>query len=217
MIQEYLNRAIDLYKKKPISYIQLTCWLNEDRSNILIKDITKIDFNSLYPNILVKLFDLGHIPQSEAESINKIRYVIENRMTDKQLWLDNKVFVNSYFGKIHSREPKVTHLVTGYMNSFFNSLLVDFIDSIVYVDTDSLFITDRVDEIIEKVRQLDLPFESNVIDYFFIKSKKRYIYSDEYGFLQIKGFSQSNYLLKEKIVNEIKTMIREDKLESIGI
>ena len=215
MIQEYLDKSISSFKDG--STLSLTCWLNPDKNNILLKDITKIDFNSLYPNLIVKLFDAGYIPTSEAKSIEHIRYVIENRPGNKQLWLDNREFVNSYFGKVHRREPIVTHLVTNYMNLFFNSLLNEFIDSIVYIDIDCIFTTNRVDEIIEKVKELNLSFDSDTIDYFYIRSKKRYIYMDECNTLQVKGFSKSDYILRDKIVSDITSMIREDKLESIGI
>jgi hypothetical protein len=44
------------------------CWVNEDYK-ILLEDINRLSFNSLYSNIIVGLYDSGYIDNKESSNI----------------------------------------------------------------------------------------------------------------------------------------------------
>ena len=104
-----------LIKDKNIHHIS-----NHARGN-LYDNITRIDFNALYPNILIGLFNEGLLNEKWKNDINKVKWFLENRSDLKLLSPDEygkwKIHCNSLYIKIKS--PYVVE----YMNIFYSELI----------------------------------------------------------------------------------------------
>ena len=71
MVKKFLEQAL---KESDIKD-RGNCWLEGNHKEILYRDLTLIDFNSLYPHIITQLYNQGLIPKSEERYIKKIKYI----------------------------------------------------------------------------------------------------------------------------------------------
>ncbi len=216
MIKRILEQ-VDQNKSTPV---MATCHINNPKYNTLRikKDLIQIDFNSLYPNVLIKMYDEGLLPL-EKDNIDNIRYLIENReeiKKDDDKYYQLKVTVNSYWAKLYRRDPSKANIAVEYLTHFYNELLYKHNDNIIYIDADMIII-EKLDNIIEDIEELDIPYTIKDINYFYLMSKKRYAYIDK-GKLIIKGYSPSrDHKTIQDLELMMKTHIREDKLIELGI
>ena len=191
-------------------------FLSDNVKNNLYEDIIRIDFNNLYANILIGLFDECLLDEKWRNDIDKIKWFLENRKGLKLLKNDEyqkwKLHCNSLYAKI--RSP----YVVGYMNFFYNDLIEKYKDLIIYIDTDMMYVN------IDKTKfQTEIYFKEiddfihdvESINYLFIENKKRYIQQNELGEIQVSGFRDGNK--KEYLISLIKSEYRNRKLKDIGI
>jgi hypothetical protein len=196
-----------------------TIYLPEDKKGFLYKDLTCIQLNNLYTNVIIQLYD-NHIIDIDRESADKIRWFLKNRnllkVGSKTEYTEWKIFVNSFFGKL-SKEKQIC--VTEYMSIFYKELITKFQNDIVYIDCDVIFMKDNP-LIIDYIKKLEVPFDYIKVPYFWAESKKRLIYSLNTGEIESKGFHfKNNSLLeRQKHIRDIITIeVRNDKLNKIGI
>jgi len=196
-------------------------YLNPDYKEVLLEDVTQIDFNALYPNLLVSLIDEGLIDEKWREDINKVKWFLENRKNLKILSLSGsteyekwKIHTNSLYSNI-----KTTH-VTSYLDLFYTDLIKKYSDEIIYIDVDMVILNiKKIDfqtkKHIEEIYDFD--FDASFIEYFYIERLKKYFIKDESGELYVKGFTSSNKSKKQEWTLFIKTLIREKRLQNLGI
>lgn len=198
--------------------------LPDSSRGVLYEDITKIDFNLLYANIQIGLFNEGLIDKKWKEDIERVQWFIKNRVNLKssipneyQKW---KIFCNSLYTKIES--PYVVE----YLDMFYTDLLEKYSDLIIYNDVDSLYL--NIDKISFQTREWvrnyfineirEFTYDITQINYFYIESEKKYIEQEESGVINTVGFRLNKEEEKrDKLLNIIKTEIRTRKLNKLGI
>ena len=198
-----------LIKDKNIHHIS-----NHARGN-LYDNITRIDFNALYPNILIGLFNEGLLNEKWKNDINKVKWFLENRSDLKRLSPDEyekwKIHCNSLYIKIKS--PYVVE----YMNIFYSELIEKYGDLIIYIDVDRIYFKLSKEEfqIKTNIEELnDFNYYVEFINYFYAEELKKYIEQDSFGQLTCSGFKEPN---KTNLENLIKREVRRRKLENLGI
>jgi len=221
MVKRFLEQAL-LDSKTPTNLANNNCWLDDYFTNKLYRNLTLIDFNSLYSALIVQLYNKGLMPDSDEDYIKKIKFFLENKdeikKNDPKEYYDLKVFTNSYWGNILSRyNPKNAHYVTDYLNAFYKELINNNPDNIVYADVDSIFIQNMNQDIIDRVNELGISYDSNTIDYFYIISKKRLCYTDENNFIKTRGISIKDKDKKRFLEGLIIEARRNDRLLELGI
>ena len=192
-----------LSKAKESNIIITNCYaIKKDK---LYRDLYVISFTKLYPNILVQMYDIGLMPH-EKILIESLREELK-----KPKSLQDNFFVNSYYGNLYYRNNSITDLLSKYLNVWYVELVSKY--DIIYIDTDEIYVHDL--SIIDSIKELDIPYVIEKINYIYIHDRKRYVISDDFG-IRIKGRQTKDQTLL-LMKNNIVTMIREDKLESIGI
>lgn len=216
-----IKRILEQVDQNKITNATATCYINKPRYNTLTikKNLVQIDFNSLYPHILIQMYDEGLLPL-EKDNIDNIRYLIENREEIKKNesnYYQLKVTVNSYWANLYRRDITKANIVVEYLTKFYNELLYKHNDNIIYIDADMIII-EKLDNIIEKIEELNVPYNITDINYLYLMSKKRYAYTDNNGRIIIKGYSPSrDHKNIQELESMIKSHIREDKLIELGV
>lgn len=198
-----------LIKDKRIHYI------NTNSLGNLYENLTQIDFITLYPNLLIGLFESGLIDEKWKDDIGRVKWFLNNKKELKRLQSDEyqkwKVHCNSLYIKIKS--PYVVE----YMNLFYSDLLDKYGDKIIYIDVDLLIINLKKVEFQTKyqIEELnDFNYDTTFINYFYAEELKKYIKQDEFGEITTSGFREPK---KANLEALIKREIRRRKLDNLGI
>jgi hypothetical protein len=199
-----------LIKDKNIHHIS-----NHARGS-LYENITRIDFNALYPNILIGLFNEGLLNKKWENDINKVKWFLENRADLKLLNPDEygkwKIHCNSLYIKIKS--PYVVE----YMNVFYSELIEKYGELIIYIDVDRIYLKLKKEEFQSKthIEELnDFNYNIEFINYFYAEELKKYIEQEESGVVNVEGYRDETK--KQYLLNLIKREIRRRKLDNLGI
>ena len=190
---------------------KLIHYLGDFSRGNLYEDLTKIDFNALYPTILIGLFEAGLIDENWKEDIERVEWFLKNR-SELKLLSQWKIHCNSLYMKIKS--PYVVE----YLNIYYSDLLEKYGDRIIYIDVDLLILNIKksdfqTKEIIPELK--DFNNDVTFVNYFYAEELKRYIEQEESGVINVKGYRDENK--KQNLLNLIKTEIRRRKLDNLGI
>jgi hypothetical protein len=217
--KDYIDRI------KKLENIQFNNWVIKDklihylsdfsRGN-LYENVTKIDFNALYPTILIGLFEAGLIDESWKEDIERVEWFLKNRSELKLLspneYQQWKIHCNSLYMKIKS--PYVVE----YLNVYYSDLLEKYGDRIIYIDVDLLILNIKksdfqTKEIIPELKYFN--YDVTFVNYFYAEELKKYIEQEESGTVNVEGYRDETK--KEYLLNLIKREIRRRKLDNLGI
>lgn len=217
--KDYIDRI------KKLENLQFNNWTIKDklihylgdfsRGN-LYEDLTKIDFNALYPTILIGLFEAGLIDENWKEDIERVEWFLKNRSELKLLspneYQQWKIHCNSLYMKIKS--PYVVE----YLNIYYSDLLEKYGDRIIYIDVDLLILNIKksdfqTKEIMPELK--DFNYDVTFVNYFYAEELKKYIEQEESGTINVKGYRDETK--KENLLNLIKREIRRRKLDNLGI
>jgi hypothetical protein len=216
--ESYVKRLKELDNPKFQSFIvdKKICYLTDNNRGRLYENITRIDFNSLYSNIQIGLFNEGLIGKEWKDDIDRVKWFLKNRKELKSLpsgeyekW---KIHCNSLYMKIKS--PYVVE----YVDMFYTDLIEKYGDLIIYNDVDILYLKiDKVSfESKEWITELkDFKYDVEFINYLYLEDRKKYIEQEESGQINTKGFRDENK--KQNLLNIIKREVRRRKLENLGI
>ena len=218
--ESYVKRLKELDNPKFQSFIvdKKICYLLDNNRGRLYENITRVDFNSLYSNIQIGLFDEGLIGKEWKDDIDRVKWFLKNRKELKSLpshtgeyekW---KIHCNSLYMKIKS--PYVVE----YVDMFYTDLIQKYGDLIIYNDVDALYL--KIDKVSfqskEWITELkDFKYDIQFINYLYLEDRKKYIEQEESGQINTKGFRDEN--VKQNLLNIIKREIRRRKLENLGI
>ena len=195
--ESYVERLKELDNPKFQSFIvdKKICYLTDNNRGRLYENITRIDFNSLYANIQIGLFNEGLIGKEWTDDIDRVK------------WLCNSLYM-----KIKS--PYVVE----YVDMFYTDLIQKYGDLIIYNDVDALYL--KIDKVSfqskEWITELkDFKYDIQFINYLYLEDRKKYIEQEESGQINTKGFRDENK--KQNLLNIIKREVRRRKLENLGI
>ena len=216
--ESYVKRLKELDNLKFQSFIvdKKICYLPDNNRGRLYENITRIDFNSLYANIQIGLFNEGLIGKEWTDDIDRVKWFLKNRKELKLLLSGEyekwKIHCNSLYMKIKS--PYVVE----YVDMFYTDLIQKYGDLIIYNDVDALYL--KIDKVSfqskEWITELkDFKYDIQFINYLYLEDRKKYIEQEESGAINVKGYRDETK--KENLLNLIKTEIRRRKLDNLGI
>lgn len=186
-------------------------WLNPNCKDILLEDLVRIDFNNLYPNIIVGLYNEGLIDKEWESDINQLKLFLENIEKWKKMSTDvdhlvyktGRTHANLLYGKIKSS------LIDEYLHLVYTDLIEKYRNDIVYIDVDMIICKRDIDiTTIPSIR-----YEVSKLEYFYIESLKKYIIFAN-GQLETKGHSK---FTNKDLLQLVKSEIRQRRLNKIGI
>lgn len=223
--QEDVNLPSDYYQGSLIL-------LNDKMKSKWMKDISCIEFTSLYPNIILKLWKENKLKFSVFEFGIIYNFLVENRKliiknpnTKEESKLLCRVMINYLYGASSTQNKfpiRVSNieLISAYTKETFQELFEIHKDNVAYIDTDQIFLDYVSPEIIDNyIKPLELPYTiKHNIDCMFV-DKKRYI-MDEFGTLKVKGIVEwrtkyKNEKLRIKKINKIVSIIRSNENHEI--
>lgn len=162
-----------------------TTLINDKLRNYWHTNICKISFDLLYPNIIVKLYENGKLKFNIDEFAIIYSFMVKNiniiknhkNITDISKLLF-KFLINYTYGALSN--PKFSNfyvdkhrLICEYINHPLVTFKNDYIDNIIYVDTDEVYLDFLTKEIKEQFDWLELPYEIEYgINGFFLQKKK---------------------------------------------
>jgi len=225
---DYKEEDFDL----PPNYYQGSVILiNEKMKLKWMKDISYIEFTSLYPNIIIKLNKLwkeNKLKFSVFEFGIIYTFLVENRKLisinpniKEESKLLCKVMINYLYGASSGQHKFPTRIsnvdsIPHYTRETLESLFEIHKDNIAYIDTDQIFLDFVSPEILDNyIKPLGLPYTiKHNIDCMFIE-KKKYL-MDELGTLKVRGIVEwrSKYKaekLRFKKINKIVSIIRSNE------
>jgi len=196
-------------------------WLNPLIKGVPMKEVKQLSFSSLYPNIICGLVESGyHEMASEKlklgmiEFIEKFDYFSKNKLvikSDTNLYKEYKTYINSFYGTLgymsKVEEIDFITMVAQYLNAFYNDLLEVNKNKILYIDTDTIFYCGELD-----LLGFNVNYDIEEIPYILIEELKRYVIKKED--FESKGYRGKNI---QSAIDLLKTLIREDKIEKLGI
>lgn len=196
-------------------------WLNPNIKNVPLKNVIKLEFSSLYPNIICGIVEDGlHLEASSGISKtlenfkNQFDFFTKNRLNLKnnpEDYKNYKATINSFYGKLGflsqiDKSPNFAGFVTEYLRHYYDDLLKKNSGAILYVDTDTIFYAGDID-----LLNINVPYDTEVIDYIIFTEKKRYVmHKDE---IIARGYHKN----AQDAINFLKTFIRNDKIEELGL
>lgn len=176
MTDRYLNRL-----ESPESWRGGYCMLNEEIKGRVVEDVIEISFNSLYPNLLLYLYDNGILDKFGIkvpdDIITKLTKIYRDG-TQSQ----NKLWINSLWTKeLRPITFRMFDLFYQYMSMFYTDIIANIPYNWLYIDTDVMFIVGD-DELFRKMMR-DVPFpvcgcKVDVRPFVFFEAKKRYVIAD---------------------------------------
>jgi len=196
-------------------------WLNPLIKGVPMKEVKQLSFSSLYPNIICGLVESGyHEMASEKlklgmiEFIEKFDYFSKNKLvikSDTNLYKEYKTYINSFYGTLgymsKVEDVDFITMVAQYLNAFYNDLLAVNKNKILYIDTDTIFYCGELD-----LLGFNVNYDIEEIPYILIEELKRFVIKKED--FESKGYRGKNI---QSAIDLLKTLIREDKIEKLGI
>jgi hypothetical protein len=211
-MDKYLDRLVfSVSNGGPWGYVSL----NEGKKGIVIEDVIEVTFNSLYPRLLLYLYDNGILNKFNIEVPNevlsKLKYYYDNNLQSKnKLWIDSL-----WIKELRSITYQVFELFHQYMRMFYEDIIANIPYNWLYIDTDHMFFVG--DEVLFNNLMKSVPFPIGcTVDFkpfVFFEAKKKYVISNSLFELKYKGLSHSKR--KEEIVAIMKNNIRNKKLNDI--
>lgn len=196
-------------------------WLNSNYKDTLLEDLVRIDFNNLYPNIILGLYNEGLIDKEWESDINQLKLFLENvdelKKKTKQFIgkpyddLQNSILGSYKAGRIHANTlyGKIkSPLVVEYLHLVYTDLIEKYRDDIVYIDCDIIICKQYID-----ISNIPAKSEMSKLEYFYIENLKKYILFYN-GQLETRGHSK---FTKEDLLQLVKGEIRQRRLNKIGI
>ncbi len=202
--------------------LRSVCLINQKMANYYMRDIVRVEFVSMYPNIMVKLWEDKQMKFNSNEFPILLKFLIRNKevirrnpkLERKSLSLLN-FLINYTFMASMNRESLIqvddANLVIGYYINQQDDLFNSYPDKVIYIDTDVIYFDFLDNNILDKyIKPLCIPYK---IDYdingIFIQ-KKKYITTQITG-NWVTGFQPYN----SKFLDEKEKMKRAKKIKII--
>lgn len=215
LIKEYIDKLPTNLEFDTFYFVSKNIfYLNQECKDILLEDLIRIDFNNLYPNIILGLYNEGLIDTKWKNDIKQLESFLENidELKKKSLSPYPEDPLSYRLGRIHANElyGKIkSPLVVEYLDLIYTDLIEKYRDDIVYIDVDMIICKNNIDiSTIPSIR-----YEYSKLEYFYIESLRKYILFYN-GQLETKGHSRFS---KVDLLQLVKSEIRQRRLNKIGI
>lgn len=196
------------------------CRINEHTKGMLIEEVTKVEFNSLYANLLVRLYREGIIKRVDPSiyidprTIDKVEYFLKNRVLIKanvDNYIEYKTWINSLYVKEFSRNVvmQLFDIYYQYISQYCNDIQSLNKYTWLHTDTDQMLFAGEE----PVIPDIGLPYSTEPIGMIYIEREKKYVeYTND---IKVKGYGRHHQ--PSDIISMMKQKIRERKLDSIGI
>ena len=183
-------------------------------------EIIKLEFKRLYTHLIIKFFDEGLIGENIFEStLNKLNTnldEIENLLAKGNYSEHENMLLNSLFGLLSKNDYHSSIRISSYMYSILEYYYNKNFENILYIDTDTIYMTKFEDE--DFIKSIGVPYNLSIINNIYFLRKKQYIFLDN---LEIKTRGMSKKYLDgsdiEDVISEMRASIRNKKLKDLGI
>jgi len=176
----------DLYEKELKEPRSFLVYANEKNRKIYFENVIKVEFENVFSKILIELIETADVFCSKENflKIYEFSFHLRKKINDVK-YLDVrkllKNFINFTYGyfSIHSKTPEFIiglSKINGKINNFYNELIVDYFDNIIYIDTDKIYLKNPADELLVKLDEFCKNEKSKIN--FILLNKKKYIEID---------------------------------------
>jgi len=230
LAEKYFNK-IDLSSHTTLGQTTLRgySWINNEILKVPLKNIKKLEFNSLYANIVSGLVDREvHIDEKDSIKItmsnfrDQFNYFEKNKSELKWQnplkYKDLKTNINSFYGQLGflsrtNMSKNYPGFVSQYLRYFYDDLLEHNRDNIVYIDTDDIYYIDDIN-----LLDNNIEYTTENIDYAIFFDFKNFVLMQN-GIISNGPLHRSSKKVKDKDeqISILKRYIRQDKIETIGI
>lgn len=159
-------------------------YLNENYKEKVCTNIKMIEFNSMYPMLLMKLIDNDIITLNDKKYYTIFKFFLINRIKFKQNLQSNflsKSFINFFYGILSyesacvSEQNKRIDCINFknfeiYKHLLYLSIKNQLQNNLIYLDTDQFYYIDD-----NYTFNFDIPYEIENIDEFILFGKKKFI------------------------------------------
>ncbi len=197
-------------------------WMNPYIKDIPLKNVSQLEFESLYPKIICGLVKEGYHELADSKIkkafilfAEKFDYFNKNKTELKknsENYIELKKDINSFYGKLGyysavDSSPNYPQMVTSYIKEYYTDFLDKNAGKILYIDVDTVFYCDSID-----VLDIDVLYSTKTYRYAMFNSMKNYVtFEHDYS---IFGFRKTD---ARDAIDVMKTFIRNDKIEKLGI
>jgi len=221
----YFYEEITIEKFKEVNMgIGSFCKFDDYYREKELYDINKIEFNSFYPNIILKLFENNKIKFSSPEFAQFYQFIVTNKNniynhpdTDINTKSILRFIINYLFGASTSTFNRKfiidnPQMIVDYGRDINTKIYYDY--NPIYIDTDTIYINEINDDFIQFLDSCELPYTiSYKINALFFRIKK--FITEDNGEIKIRGLQQSNRSIKnnrpiqyKKEMNDFKNNIK---------
>jgi hypothetical protein len=191
-------------------------YINDNIRNIYQVDIKEFSFENLYANLLVELYDANLIDfRIDSLVIERVKDFIINKHkikeTNPTYYLETLTFVGSLYVRYFSKNESnyLFNIYSHYLKQFYDDLIKVNDDNILYVDVDVFYYKGDLNW--DSLINPSIYITDKNVDAAIFFNMKRYA-------LLIEGEFKTKlpkYDSKNKILNDLKTISRENKLNAI--
>ncbi|MFW5848119.1 MAG: hypothetical protein ACOCVF_04320 [bacterium] len=181
----------------------------------LVENGYKLEFNLLYPFIIIKLWENSDINFNINEFGVLYSFLVNNYKNVKKLNISKdiiilwKTLINYTFSILINPVSQFIRcdyisFVTSYMNNFYDDLIKRYNGIILCVDTDTIYLDFMTKEFIEDIKKIDIPFDISNLDFFLMDKKKIIEFNN--GNIKSIGLKKykSNYQLEKDRIKKLK-------------
>jgi len=211
--EQILNCSLNTVRSSEKLFIH---HLNPNNIDIIFTDLKLLEFKNLYPYIIKGFIELGYnkyasnlLNNALVEYVKLFDYYNENGNKDR---IDIKTQINSFYQKlcffnVYDSEPNYPFLIKKYLDSFYNDILFDNGNKILYINTDHIFFTG------ELIINTNLPFTIKEVRFGIFNAIRKYItFNEEF---KVVGIKDTSYINSK--ISLMTAMNRENKIKSLGL
>jgi hypothetical protein len=163
MLKNLIERAKEKLKlrQSPIFF------LNRPKTKKMFKNVKVVEFQSLYNQILIQMWDEGLLPESEKEDIEKLK------LSHTDLY---RYHFHSYFAGLYKRGLDSGEFALSYASSFHDNLIKTALNDIIFIDSEKIYCVNLSPIILDQLKDLNIDYKIINLEYLWIESRRKFVY-----------------------------------------
>lgn len=234
MLNEFYpdNQFIGNFESNSLPVYGARVYLNEEfktREQLRwVKNITKLEFNKLYPSLMVQLYESGEMTFNNTKFGELYSFIIKNYSEIRRYFYNLlpqnflnvshllKFYINYTYGVLGNGrfiECNNLGLVTEKCRNMLDSINDRYSNNVIYIDTDTIFFykINQIPDVQEYLNQFDLEYELyDGYEGIFHERKRYIIYKD--GQVQLHGVREFETRQESRLKRE-KRLSKKIELE----